>query len=385
MTSEHNFESICMTASKLSEFSLGLNQPIVCAELWFPVMTLLRLSRIDVAENLLTDLNSMLIKSSTNCLKVSDLADWQIELLKYLPYGDTSASLSYNLLAIVHFYEFISTSKFLESFLVTFDMINNLCITCPVQFTIFQGQKFLLTMVSKLKNSVVSFGGDFASSTYEHLKNLLDLILSFCFCMPRYGVAGFDLRECLDNPREFGIHMDHGRVNDFELVVATLDLLKKLRISEFDKNTMPNLSKADRASLSELAKRTSLLQHACAFMLILQFKCTQIQPATFGDLAKKFYESKTLAKRLSNSIVPLLGYATQPWIRGVTTRELDELITAHLVKGVESLLDFLEENLELRTVNRKGNIRTNCFYGSAGSNRQRSSSCHERSSQFWDI
>eukprot|EP00475_Leptophrys_vorax_P029927 TRINITY_DN4434_c0_g1_i1.p1 TRINITY_DN4434_c0_g1~~TRINITY_DN4434_c0_g1_i1.p1 ORF type:complete len:100 (-),score=13.94 TRINITY_DN4434_c0_g1_i1:368-667(-) len=88
---------------------------------------------------------------------------------------------------------------------------------------------------------------------------------------------------------------------------------------------------------------------------------------------------------LRNSIVPLLGYATQPWIRGVTARELDELITAHLVKGVESLLDFLEENLELRTVNRKGNIRTNCFYGSAGSNRQRSSSCHERSSQFWDI
>jgi hypothetical protein len=364
MTQEVDFTNIAMTVAKLNDFNLGLNQPIVCVELWKPMMTLLRLCRIDVAESFLTDLNSMLIKSSSNCLKVAEIPGWQVELLKFLPYSDTSASLSYNLLAIVHYYEFITPSNFLPSFLKTFEMINRLCISNPDQFSIFQGQKFLMTMVSKLKNSVVSFGGDFASPTYEHLRELIDLILSFCFCMLKFGTLGYNVHESVETPKDFGVHIDNGRVNDFELVVTTLDLLKKLRISEFDKNTMPNLSKADRNSLSELGKRIVLLQNACAFMLILQFKCTQITPGSLSELAKKFWEAKSLSKRLSGAIAPLLGYATQPWVRGITTKEFDDIITSHLVKGVDSLLDFLEINLELKTASKKGIVKPNCFLGS---------------------
>jgi hypothetical protein len=356
-------------SKSIQEFNLDFNCPLRNADFWNLLMETLKLSRSDHQESFLTEISYLVVQNIENCQKVSSVKNWQSRLIRFLPFADQCSNLAYSIISTVIFHEIVTVGK--SPFKSSMQwLLNELCAASfkfPDVFSRFQAQRLFFSVLLKLQASLSSFGNMFSSLIYENLILLLDIVIEFVFCSPLFGKGlTCDLLNCANSSKkEYGIHFDDGILNDSEIILASFELLRKLKVEEFGQNMMPNLQKTELNMLSLLKQKYETLKNASAFLVILQFKFQNLSKDLLQDLIKKLYSSASTPKVTKLVFHPLAEIPTHIWFKGEFSQsDFDKYVLQRFTLGAESVLELFNSKLSLRSLSKSGNFYPHCFLAS---------------------
>jgi len=337
-----------INSKKLEAMVVKLNQRVHNFDGWNVLLSALKLSRNEMKEMILKDINILIVKTPENALDLCTFPNWQSQLIEVMTDFDQPVTkLALNILAMVHFHQFTHLEHATEPISKSLLLMSQFAEKYPDKYSILHPSRLLLTIVLRLQSSVPLFSGSYHGPIFVNLREFMDLCRHYICCSPHFGSEGFSNSEHVFSSREaFGFHYHEGRLTDFELVCETDTLLKMLRFADGSQVQLPMMDPDEKDLFEKMQRRSGHFNDAIGIMLILQFKERSLSVEENSDVARKFIAHRTLSRRLQSIVFPLMDRRSHPSTNHLKWEDVDSILCKHYFQNAKSLREVVDSKLK---------------------------------------